>query len=211
MSDSGLDVQTRLDALRAQRADRADPVSFERIEALARRAAAQQGPVRELLDARLADLVNACAAEPLVTAPSDERAPPPTPGPRSRGPLAALLERFVPGGAADEAGDAIPHSPPLDRIEDVRRVCGDARADSLVRQALKPPSENAGPLNSMSLVHRALTLMRDVSPEYLQPFMAYVDALAGLEAMSIHETKSPAPEAAAVKRTRGKSASRRNT
>jgi hypothetical protein len=42
-------------------------------------------------------------------------------------------------------------------------------------QALVP--ENAGPLNSHHLVHRSLTLMRELSPEYLSRFMSYVDAL----------------------------------
>ncbi len=37
---------------------------------------------------------------------------------------------------------------------------------------------NAGPLNSSSLVHRSLALMREVSPGYLRHFLSYVDALA---------------------------------
>ena len=41
--------------------------------------------------------------------------------------------------------------------------------------------ENAGPLNSQHLVHRSLTLMRDLSPEYLNRFMSYVDALSWLD------------------------------
>ena len=36
---------------------------------------------------------------------------------------------------------------------------------------------NAGPLNSHHLVHRALLLMRELSPEYLNRFMSYVDSL----------------------------------
>jgi hypothetical protein len=40
-------------------------------------------------------------------------------------------------------------------------------------------------------VHRALTLMRDTSPEYLQHFMAQVDALMWLE----QAQAQPAPPA----------------
>ena len=41
--------------------------------------------------------------------------------------------------------------------------------------------KNAAPLNSHHLVHRSLTLMRDLSPEYLDRFMSYVDALLWLD------------------------------
>ncbi|GHA75294.1 hypothetical protein GCM10007067_10510 [Lysobacter bugurensis] len=91
-------------------------------------------------------------------------------------------------------------------------MCGDARAESQLREALEEAPENAGPLNSASLVHRALTLMREVSPEYLAPFMAYVDALAWLEGMDMHSasaaTASPAG-AGSNKRSRAKPRARR--
>ncbi len=86
------------------------------------------------------------------------------------------------------------------------------RAESQVREALVQAPENAGPLNSASLVHRALTLMRGASPEYLQSFMAYVDALAWVEGLGIHEayaTKTTAPSAAGAGRSRGKPRNRR--
>ena len=40
---------------------------------------------------------------------------------------------------------------------------------------------DAGPLNSGMLLHRALQLMRAVSPGYLQHFIAYADTLSSLE------------------------------
>ena len=43
---------------------------------------------------------------------------------------------------------------------------------------------DAGPLNSGSLVHRSLTLMRELSPGYLQQFLSYVDTLSWMEQLS---------------------------
>ena len=54
-------------------------------------------------------------------------------------------------------------------------------ADQRLAQSRASLPENAGPLNSHHLVHRALTLMRALSPEYLECFVGYVDALQWLE------------------------------
>jgi len=40
---------------------------------------------------------------------------------------------------------------------------------------------HAGPLNSHFLVLRALGLMRDVAPEYLEHFVPYIEALLWLD------------------------------
>ena len=54
-------------------------------------------------------------------------------------------------------------------------------ADQRLAQSRASLPENAGPLNSHHLVHRALTLMRQLSPDYLERFVGYVDALQWLE------------------------------
>ena len=54
-------------------------------------------------------------------------------------------------------------------------------ADRRLTQSLAKMPDNAGPLNSQHLVHRALLLMRELSPEYLNHFMAYVDAMSWVE------------------------------
>jgi hypothetical protein len=41
--------------------------------------------------------------------------------------------------------------------------------------------KNAGPLNSHHLVHQSLTLMRELSPEYLTQFVSYVETLSWLD------------------------------
>ena len=42
----------------------------------------------------------------------------------------------------------------------------------------------AGPLNSSQVMNRTLQAMRDLSPEYLDAFMAHVDTLLWLEQAS---------------------------
>ncbi len=50
-----------------------------------------------------------------------------------------------------------------------------------VTQALDNVPADAGPLNSHKLVTRSLATMRDISPAYLNRFVAYVEALLWLE------------------------------
>lgn len=217
MSDSGIDAQRRLDAWRAQGADRVDPLRFARIDALARRASTQQGPIRRLLEARLAELVGAYADD-LASRVAPEPRCEPTSGPALQpgSALAALLEHLAraaalrTGSAGDDAGQASTGS--LANLDDVRRISTRVRAESQLRQALEQAPENAGPLNSASLVHRALMLMRDVSPGYLQVLMGYVDALAWIEGMGIHDAyaaKAAASSTGGSRRPRGKARSRR--
>lgn len=78
------------------------------------------------------------------------------------------------------AGD-YPHLPAL---EDFRRLRSRQRAREQVRATQQPPPAGAGPLNSASLAHRALALMRSASPGYLQHFMAYLDTLSWLDRMN---------------------------
>ncbi len=54
-------------------------------------------------------------------------------------------------------------------------------AERRLTRSLETVPENAGPLNSHQLVHRALQTMRETSPGYLHRFMTYVDALLWLE------------------------------
>ncbi|AKU11985.1 hypothetical protein AzCIB_2090 [Azoarcus sp. CIB] len=57
---TGADTAARIEALRAQNAERCDPVGFRFIEALARRAAARGDAVRGVLERRLAKAVSDC-------------------------------------------------------------------------------------------------------------------------------------------------------
>lgn len=54
-------------------------------------------------------------------------------------------------------------------------------ADKLVTQAIREIPEGAGPLNSQKLIVQSLASMRDLSPHYLNRFVAYIDTLLWLE------------------------------
>ncbi|MXN79380.1 DUF2894 domain-containing protein [Burkholderia sp. 4701] len=174
MGSDATQARAMLDAWREQGADRLDPVRFHLMDALARRAAGHDGDTRRLLDARLATLLAGYADTVERAAPNVEDAGNP-PGEPARGALAALVAQLARDAQADRAGI----DPAM--IEFFRETWSKVRTEKQYRQALDQVPRNAGPLNSSSLVHRSLSLMRDLSPGYLQQFLSYVDALSWLE------------------------------
>lgn len=71
----------------------------------------------------------------------------------------------------------------LDVLEYFRETWSKLSTNGNLRQSLAQVPENAGPLNSSHLMHRALSLMHDVSPDYLRHFLRHADALSWLEDM----------------------------
>ncbi|RQR53749.1 DUF2894 domain-containing protein [Burkholderia sp. Bp9125] len=180
MGGDATQARAMLDAWRERGADRLDPLRFHLMDALARRAAGHDGETRRLLDARLATLLAGYADIVERGAPNaaDTGIPPGAPAPGgepSRGALAALVAQLARDAQADRAGI----DPAM--IEFFRETWSKVRTEKQYRQALDQVPRNAGPLNSSSLVHRSLSLMRDLSPGYLQQFLSYVDALSWLE------------------------------
>jgi Protein of unknown function (DUF2894) len=156
------------------------------LAALARRAALQQGRVRQLLDERLRVLQVAADA---ASAPSPEPVPVPEPvAPGSA--LAALLAHIARQGAAPEPS-ATPPGPPLQAppprelkaLRDYRSTWSRLAMEQRLHQALARVPHNAGPLNTQRLVHQVLTALRDASPAYLLRLVAQVEALLWLEAL----------------------------
>ncbi|RKT22519.1 hypothetical protein B0G69_5985 [Paraburkholderia sp. RAU2J] len=183
-------ARATLDAWRARGADRLDPVRFHFIAALERRAAAHGGEARRMLDERLsglldayaADLERATAAAAAASAKADATAPVSTSRERAQETLADLIghiARHVQAERADAA--SYPELPALDYFRD---VWSKVRAEKQMRQSLAQVPGNAGPLNSSSLVHRSLSLMRELSPGYLKQFLSYVDTLAWMEQLN---------------------------
>lgn len=177
-----------LDAWREQGADRLNPLAFHYLVALQQRIAAHDGDARRLLQEKLSARLNAYAealecAVPKV-ADADHTAPTTL--------LGALTHEL--GQRADARNHrtattdtaARNAAPQMSVLDDVRKLWSSVHTTSQVRRSLQHSPENAGPLNSSSLVHRSLTLMREVSPGYLQHFMSYVDALSWLQHMSDH-------------------------
>ncbi|MCS3505313.1 DUF2894 domain-containing protein [Achromobacter sp. JUb104] len=219
-----LDAQAVLDAWREGGADRVDPVRFRFLQAMARRSAVLDGLARQLLDEKLAGYMNAYAqvldaetdadadANPGAEADAEPNIEPNTPPPAepandAPSALAGLLAYLADPGAApgqntadgalwnrDALGlrDAYPD---VQMLEYFRAVWSRVSADRQVRQSQQQVHKNAGPLNSNQLVHRALSLMRELSPGYLQQFLSYTDALMWME--QIHAATAPAPKDAA--------------
>jgi hypothetical protein len=198
------DIQGKLDAWREQGADRLNPVRFHFIQALARRAAGKRGDARRFLDVRLAELIASYGDEVKAAAAREAGALETREQSREQsvpdcGALAGLSERLDSrldkgvGAEADASGaradasltgrvapasSSYPELPLLDYFRDVWSRLGAKRQ---LKQSLAQVPENAGPLNSSLLVHRTLSLMGEVSPEYLHHFLSYVDALAWVE------------------------------
>jgi hypothetical protein len=182
-ADMPRNARATLDAWRECGADRLDPLRFHFIVALERRAAAHGGDVRRVLDKRVAKLIHAYSADveraalhakPAVclAAPADQHA-----GEETQS-LAGLVEYLA------ESTHRSTAYPELAAVEYFRSVWSRVRSEKQIRQSLAPVSGNAGPLNSSSLVHRALSLMSEVSPGYLKQFLSYVDTLSWMEQMN---------------------------
>ena len=83
-----------------------------------------------------------------------------------------------------------------------KRTWSRLSADQRLAQARATLPDNAGPLNSHHLVHRSLTLMRELSPEYLERFVGYIDALQWLEqANEAAQDSASAARAAGAKKS----------
>lgn len=205
-------VSAQLDAWRQQQLDRHDPLGFAVIEALQTRAQAQQGAVRQLLDARLATMVAAYAAriaEQTARAPRRGRGAP-APGAERARPLSGLLATLaahahaqappVPRDAPLDTAPA-PAFPALPAISEFRDLWATVRNESQKRISLAQGPGDGGPLNSAVLVHRSLTLMSELSPGYLQHFLMYLDNLAWLEQLQ-PRTATPARDVGRIPKPR---------
>lgn len=214
----GLDPIAAVEAWRARGAAQVDPVGFGVIEALARRAVAQQGEARQLLSRRVGELLaEHAAAKPVgaqaaaASAESEAR----------RAVLTGLSELVDRLGRAPTSSPSSPVTPGTGaaRQTEARRIAllsdpeppaslkavtafkgtwSRLRADQRLRQALAQVPASAGPLNSSQVVNRALQAMRELAPAYLDAFMSHVDTLLWLEQASGGDlTPRPAPPAEA--------------
>lgn len=187
------------------------------LEALRRRCDRAAGPVRALLDARIA------ALEQAADAASAEAGTPPglaalaalVAGLRARQAPASPDHDVAGDAAAAPASDpaAAPPAPPL--LREARAMWQTVRTRSQLRRARSQPLEHAGPLNSAKLAGRALDTIGNIAPGYLEYFVAYLDVLAGLEALlgaaPAAEPASPARRPPRPRTPRRKTARRNET
>lgn len=197
-----------LDAWRERGADRLDPTRFRLLDALERRSASHGGKARSLLDARLSELmtqyataIERAAGEAAQAHGADGTAR----STAARGALGILVDNLA--GRA-QTGDGAPVTPLAPELLDYfRKTWSQVRTGQQLREALVQVPQNAGPLNSNSLVHRSLSLMRELSPGYLQHFLSYADALSWLEQLNagdVPASKEVPRAAGAKKSTRAK-------
>ena len=79
---------------------------------------------------------------------------------------------------------SVGHSPQAAELKSVayfRNTWSRLSTEQQLTQTLAQAPANAGPMNSQHLVLRSLEVMRDISPDYLQAFMSYIDALIWLD------------------------------
>lgn len=189
MADIASTATETLDAWRSRGADRLDPVRFRFIEAVARRAAAHEGEARRLLDERLRHLLAVYDADLAKAATAKKKTPPATP---LAGGLTELLAHVAERTGVAE-GSATAGTSDLKSLRYFRSTWSRLSADRRLNQSQAKVPENAGPLNSQHLVHRAITLMRDASPDYLNRLMSYIDTLTWIDQAN---ASAPPPAAA---------------
>ena len=76
---------------------------------------------------------------------------------------------------------AISNKPELKSLKQFKDTLAKEHAIKRVSDAIANAPENAGPLNPEKLAIRSLTAIRDLSPDYLNRFIAYMDTLLWLE------------------------------
>ena len=192
---SEADPDATLAALRAQGADRLDPVRFHYLEALARRTLQRQGDVRKILDAKLGEALAAYRKryEQMQHDTKDIAAP----LENQRASLAELT-RSIDSGAGGTGG-TIAARAELKALRYFRNTWSKLSVDRQVAQAIEQAPENAGPLNSHMLIVRSLATMREISPDYLNRFMSYVDSLLWLDRVEKKSKRTPKKPPAAKK------------
>jgi len=217
MGDNRDDIAGLLLALRECPAAPRDTLRRHRIEALAARAARLDGSARQLLDDRLRALIEAelQLKAPTSTSPTStqDATAAGRPGARALSTLLLRLSRVRNGTATTShvrAADAVEAETSaanasrlplqdangfatLTALDAFRETWSRLRTAGHLQHILADVPEDAGPMHSTVLVHRAIALLQDAAPAYLQHFLGYVDALAGLERISPRQATTPAP------------------
>lgn len=181
-----------LHTLRDAGAARLDAVGWHYIEVLAERTRTQTGPAQVLLSQKLHRALTDVQTR-MANAPA---APVLAPG-ASPSPLALLLQEMTPPVNRPSATAAVPQwSGESPRVRQFRKQLRRISVQKQVSQAIAQAPVNAGPINSHMLVLRALGVMRDISPDYLNRFMSHVDTLLCLdEAEKLKALPRKAPKA----------------
>jgi hypothetical protein len=165
-------VEAALTTWRAQTAPTLPATQVFFIEALARRAAQHQGETRQHLNQKLLQALTA-------STPHNPSAPEQTATPDAAPPSDTAINALTALRQQLEAQATTPDRTAwrTQNATSLRATWSALHAQQRVTHALASKPPQAGPLNSEQLVHRALLMMREVSPEYLRHMVATVDVL----------------------------------
>lgn len=131
--------------------------------------------------------------------------------PANRSPLAALNAHIA--QASQLARQQLPTTtgqadttpwPTLRSAQRFHETWSRISAETEVTKAEKRAPDNAGPLNSHKLVLHTLSLMRDLSPDYLRGFLARAETLLWLDQAHALPRQAAASKGGVVKPGRGK-------
>jgi len=161
----------------AEEAAQMDPVGWHYIQVLAERTRTQTGPAQVLLQAKL----NSALAQ-LQARLAAQKKQLTSPAHHTPSPLSALLQDMAVPSAERPLSPGGHGRMDTPRVAQFRQQLGKISVQKQVTQAIAQAPQNAGPINSHMLVLRSLGMMRDLSPDYLNRFMAYVDTLFFLDA-----------------------------
>jgi hypothetical protein len=191
-------VEAALTTWRAQAAPTLPATQVFFTEALARRAAQHQGETRRHLNQKL---LQALAAS---TPHNPDAAPPsttPDPAQQTDTAINALttLRQQLEAQATTPARTAWR----TQNVTSLRATWSALHAQQRVTHALASKPPQAGPLNSEQLVHRALLLMREVSPDYLRHLVGTVNTLSWAEQLHVRSGSMVGKSAGAAARNKG--------
>ena len=129
--------------------------------------------------------------------------------------LAALVSQLEPALAAAPGQPPAPHATPrataavsptreLKTVRESRATWARMSVERQVSLAMKQGPKNAGPINSHNLILRSLSMMQEISPEYLSRMVSYVDTLLLLDPgeKEVPVKRKKAPPAKAAKPTK---------
>ncbi|CAN7283992.1 DUF2894 domain-containing protein [Acidovorax sp. LjRoot117] len=191
-----------LESLQADGADGHDPVRYRYLEVMASRMQHQPPAVQQVLAQRLQRAVAAYAQGAGTAAQTGEcAAPAATAATAAPSPLALLNRELDARAQADADRVRIEGGASASDMKSVRQfseVWSRIAAEQQVAQAIDRGPENAGPLNPHKLMLRSLSLMQDLSPDYLRRFLSQMDSLLWLE-----QANSPRPRSMGVAANRG--------
>ncbi len=100
-------------------------------------------------------------------------------------PLAGQPEaQTLPSAPASSGTPPLPPRRELRALSELRAVQARLSIEKRIANAIAHPPANAGPMNAHRLVTRAVSTMQQISPDYLNRFVGYVDTLMALEQLA---------------------------